>query len=116
LRRLFEKARVLAIFDDLDTVLLMIPLKIVLVGFKWELSIELLVVCGLLVFAWRKLHDLTIPCTWYWTIFYALLVSGICEVVAFASSHDGVPMEAVRGSAPASGARRSSERSRLKRS
>ncbi|GMI47198.1 hypothetical protein TrCOL_g5654 [Triparma columacea] len=41
---LFRKARVLAIFDDLDTVLLMIPLKIVLVGFKWELGLELAVV------------------------------------------------------------------------
>ena len=36
---LFRKARVLAIFDDLDTVLLMIPLKVVLVGFKWEVRV-----------------------------------------------------------------------------
>jgi Kef-type K+ transport system membrane component KefB len=30
---LYKKARVLAIFDDLDTVLLMIPLKMMLIGF-----------------------------------------------------------------------------------
>ncbi|GMI45043.1 hypothetical protein TrCOL_g3317 [Triparma columacea] len=92
---LFRKARVLAIFDDLDTVLLMIPLKIVLVGFKWELSLELAVVCGLLVLAWVKLHEVQIPCSWNYTLLYATIVSGFCELAAFASSHDGVPMEAV---------------------
>src|SRR3989338_8990078 len=34
---LFQKARVLAIFDDLDTVLFMIPLQMLVVGFKPEL-------------------------------------------------------------------------------
>ncbi|GMH88166.1 hypothetical protein TL16_g11078 [Triparma laevis f. inornata] len=92
---LFSKARVLAIFDDLDTVLLMIPLKVVLVGFKWELSLELLVVIGLLVLAWKKLHDVRIPCSWDYTILYSLIIAGVCEIIAFASAHDGVPMEAV---------------------
>eukprot|EP00520_Triparma_pacifica_P007017 CAMPEP_0118648868 /NCGR_PEP_ID=MMETSP0785-20121206/9394_1 /TAXON_ID=91992 /ORGANISM="Bolidomonas pacifica, Strain CCMP 1866" /LENGTH=476 /DNA_ID=CAMNT_0006541107 /DNA_START=209 /DNA_END=1642 /DNA_ORIENTATION=+ len=92
---LFRKARVLAIFDDLDTVLLMIPLKIVLVGFKWELSIELAVVFGLIFLAWGKLHEVRIPCSWNYTLFYAALVAGGCEIIAYASSHDGVPMEAI---------------------
>jgi len=92
---LFRKARVLAIFDDLDTVLLMIPLKIVLVGFKWELSLEMIVVFGLLVLAWVKLHEVQIPCSWNYTILYSVIVAGLCEIVAFASAHDGVPMEAV---------------------
>src|SRR6185503_232254 len=34
---LYKKARVLAIFDDLDTVLLMIPLKMMLIGFEPKL-------------------------------------------------------------------------------
>ena len=33
----YKKARVLAIFDDLDTVLLMIPLKMMLIGFETKL-------------------------------------------------------------------------------
>ena len=45
---LFEKARLLAIFDDLDTILLMVPLKLLIVGVQWELSIDLLLVFGLL--------------------------------------------------------------------
>ena len=38
---LFKKARILAIFDDLDTILLMVPLKVIVVGLRWELSIDL---------------------------------------------------------------------------
>merc|ERR1719392_418522 len=32
---IFQKARILAIFDDLDTLLLMVPLKAIYVGPKW---------------------------------------------------------------------------------
>jgi Kef-type K+ transport system membrane component KefB len=31
----YQKTRVLAIFDDLDTILLMIPLQIFMIGMKW---------------------------------------------------------------------------------
>ena len=41
---LYKKARVLAIFDDLDTVLLMIPLKMMLIGFEPKLLILVLAV------------------------------------------------------------------------
>merc|ERR1719330_845631 len=46
---LFSKALILAIFDDLDTIILMIPLKIVLVGFKWELVVVIAIMVALLV-------------------------------------------------------------------
>jgi hypothetical protein len=36
---MFRKARILAIFDDLDTILLMVPLTILLVGFRWQLEV-----------------------------------------------------------------------------
>merc|ERR1719393_980344 len=49
---LFRKARVLAIFDDLDTILLMVPLKVVVVGMKWELALDLCVVLALLAWIW----------------------------------------------------------------
>ena len=44
----YKKARVLAIFDDLDTVLLMIPLKMMLLGFTLKLLSLGIVVIGLL--------------------------------------------------------------------
>lgn len=43
---LFRKARILAIFDDLDTILLMVPLKILVIGPRWELSIDLFLCVG----------------------------------------------------------------------
>ena len=33
----YKKVQVLAIFDDLDTILLMIPLQIMMVGLRWQL-------------------------------------------------------------------------------
>ena len=34
-----KKIQVLAIFDDLDTILLMIPLQIMMIGLRWQLII-----------------------------------------------------------------------------
>lgn len=75
----FRKARILAIFDDLDTVLLMIPLKMMIVGLRWELG---LVVVGMVVqlwMAWRYLRRLPLPSGWGWIAFYALVVTALCE-------------------------------------
>jgi hypothetical protein len=41
----YKKIQTLAIFDDLDTILLMVPLQIFMVGLQWELLIIVLVVC-----------------------------------------------------------------------
>lgn len=77
----FRKARVLAIFDDIDTVLLMVPLKMLLVGLAWQLGVVVLVMTGLLWLAWRHMHALRAPTTWPWLMGYAvalaLLVEGI---------------------------------------
>merc|ERR1719446_1965744 len=54
----FHKARILAIFDDLDTIVLMIPLKILLVGLKWELSVAISIMFVLLLLSWKKLHSI----------------------------------------------------------
>lgn len=40
----FKKVRVLAIFDDLDTILFMIPLKALMVGMMWQLAVIALVI------------------------------------------------------------------------
>lgn len=75
----FRKARILAIFDDLDTVLLMIPLKMMIVGLRWELG---LVVAGMVVqlwMAWRYLRKLPLPSGWGWIAFYALVITALCE-------------------------------------
>lgn len=77
---IYKKTQVLAIFDDLDTILLMIPLQILMIGFKWQLFAIILVVCILLIFGWKKLSSLDIPQSWK-----AIVIYSICIVAAFES-------------------------------
>eukprot|EP00408_Alexandrium_pacificum_P068790 CAMPEP_0171180676 /NCGR_PEP_ID=MMETSP0790-20130122/13878_1 /TAXON_ID=2925 /ORGANISM="Alexandrium catenella, Strain OF101" /LENGTH=552 /DNA_ID=CAMNT_0011645613 /DNA_START=61 /DNA_END=1719 /DNA_ORIENTATION=+ len=76
---LFRKAQILAIFDDLDTILLMIPLKMLLVGFKWELAVDVAFVSLCLSMAWQRLHKIRFPSSWSWTMLYGALVTLLCE-------------------------------------
>lgn len=82
---MFKKARVLAIFDDLDTILLMIPLKILLVGMKWQLAVTMVLILILLILAWRYLHAWRIPITWPWVMFYSLTITGVSEIIYLTS-------------------------------
>ena len=41
---IYKKIQVLAIFDDLDTILLMIPLQIMMIGLRWQLIIVVVIV------------------------------------------------------------------------
>lgn len=77
----FRKARVLAIFDDLDTILLMIPLKIMMVGMKWQLVVIIFVIFILLWLAWRYLHAVNLPIRWPWIALYAALITGVSEIL-----------------------------------
>src|SRR6266404_3273295 len=71
---LYKKARVLAIFDDLDTVLLLIPLKMMLIGFAPKLLILVVVVFSLLAAAYFCIHWLRVPTSNGWVALYALSV------------------------------------------
>lgn len=81
----FRKARVLAIFDDIDTVLLMIPLKMLLVGLAWQLGIIVLVMGALVWIAWRYLHQIRIPSTWPWILGYAVALTVVVESIYYGS-------------------------------
>lgn len=74
---IYKKTQVLAIFDDLDTILLMIPLQIMMIGFKWQLMAVVLVVGVLLVIGWRKLGAYHMPQGWK-----AILLYAVCMVAA----------------------------------
>ncbi len=82
---MFKKIRILAIFDDLDTVLLMIPLKMLLVGWRWQLGVVVAPMLALLWAAWRYLHKLRIPITWPWVISYAFIITLISEAIYYSS-------------------------------
>jgi Kef-type K+ transport system membrane component KefB len=82
---MFRKAQVLAIFDDLDTILLMIPLKILMVGLKWQLGAIVVVIVALLWMAWRWLHVVRVPTSWPFVLAYAVVLTLVCEGVYLGS-------------------------------
>lgn len=81
----FKKARILAIFDDLDTVLLMIPLKVMTVGIKWQLGALAAATGALLWLGWRQLNTRHWPVNWRWVMGYAAAVTVVCEAVSIGS-------------------------------
>ncbi len=78
---MFRKARVLAIFDDLDTILLMVPLSMLLVGPAWQMFISVFIMFGILYAAWRWLNRFVIPFTWPWVLAYAVVIALLSELV-----------------------------------
>lgn len=81
----YKKARVLAIFDDLDTVLLMIPLKMMLIGFEPKLLFLLLAVFLFLAAAYFCIHWLPVPTTNGWIAVYAFSVWAVTYAFDYAT-------------------------------
>jgi len=77
----FHKARILAIFDDLDTILLMVPLTILLVGFRWQLVGVIALIALLLWVGWKYLHRWHIPYRWPWVLGYAVVLALASEAI-----------------------------------
>ncbi len=82
---MFRKARVLAIFDDLDTVLLLIPLTIMMIGLTWQLGIILIVMAIMLTLGYRYLRSWQIPDTWPWILTYAFIIGTFSKAVLLGS-------------------------------
>ena len=71
---MYKKIQVLAIFDDLDTILLMIPLQIMMIGLRWQLIIVVLIVFLLLSFGWKQLGKYNCRQDCKAILFYSFLV------------------------------------------
>lgn len=80
---LFQKARVLAIADDIATILLIIPLQIILVGLKIELMFVIIILIFLLMAAYRWLHVLHSPIGKLWLFAYSLAVTTVVLAVEY---------------------------------
>lgn len=78
---IYKKIQVLAIFDDLDTILLMIPLQIMMIGLKWQLGIIILIVFALLFFGWKKLSRYDIRQDWKAILLYSVAVFAVTQAV-----------------------------------
>lgn len=71
---IYKKIQVLAIFDDLDTILLMIPLQIMMIGLRWQLIVVVVIVFLLLLLGWKQLSRYDWRQDWKAILFYAILV------------------------------------------
>lgn len=90
----FRKTRILAIFDDLDTVLFMLPLKALMVGLAWQLGIVGVITALLLILGYRYFRQLDLPTSWTWILSYAFSLAAISEGL-YTYSKDPVTLVAV---------------------
>lgn len=84
---IYRKIQVLAIFDDLDTILLMIPLQIMMIGMRWQMVAMLSIVVLLLIIGWKRLDSYNVPQNWQSVLCYAAVIFGITHVVYVTTSH-----------------------------
>ena len=71
---IYKKIQVLAIFDDLDTIILMIPLQIMMIGLRWQLIIVVVIVFMLLSVGWRQLNKYNWRQDWKAILFYSVII------------------------------------------
>ena len=85
---IYEKAQTLAIFDDLDTIILMVPLQVAMIGeLNWQMVAMLTVIFAMFFVGWRYMSLLNVPQKWYAIIVYAVLVYGTTLLVYYITDH-----------------------------
>lgn len=77
----YKKVQVLAIFDDLDTILLMIPLQILMIGMRWQMFVVLIVAILLIWIGWRKMKSYSPPQDGRSILFYAFMIYLMIELI-----------------------------------
>jgi hypothetical protein len=82
---IYKKTQVLAIFDDLDTILLMIPLQIMLIGMKWQLFVIIAIICVLLCFGWKRLSHYNCNQSWKAILCWAIGIVMVSNIIYFIS-------------------------------
>ena len=95
---MYRKIQVLAIFDDLDTILLMIPLQIFMIGMKWQMAAIVTIVVLLLVLGWKKMSSYEMRQDWKAILLYSVLVIAVTQGIYHISeyifgAHEGVHIE-----------------------
>lgn len=71
---IYKKIQVLAIFDDLDTILLMIPLQIIMIGMKWQMAAVVAIVVILLYWGWKKMGKIDLKQNWISILTYSIII------------------------------------------
>jgi Kef-type K+ transport system membrane component KefB len=78
---LFQKARILAIADDIATLLLMIPFQMAFSGVKWQSFLTIFLTFLFLTLAYRYLHRWKLPTGRIWILIYGAIVTLFCQVL-----------------------------------
>lgn len=84
---MYKKIQVLAIFDDLDTILLMIPLQILMMGLKWQMFVVVAIVAVLLVFGWKRMGAYEWRQDWKAVLTYSVIVFAATQILYYVSRH-----------------------------
>lgn len=85
---IYQKAQTLAIFDDLDTIILMVPLQVAMIGeLNWQMIAMLTIIFGLFFVGWRYMSCFKLRQTWYAIFTYAVLVYGATLLVYTLTNH-----------------------------
>lgn len=84
---IYKKIQVLAIFDDLDTIILMIPLQIMMIGLRWQLIIVILIVFLLLSVGWKQLGKYQWRQDWKAILLYSVIVFVATQAVYLISKN-----------------------------
>ncbi|MCK9438240.1 MAG: hypothetical protein M0Q12_13665 [Synergistaceae bacterium] len=83
----YKKVQVLAIFDDLDTILLMIPLQILMIGMRWQMFVILVVAILLIWLGWKKMNSYQLRQDWKSILMFSLLLFIAIHAIYLISKH-----------------------------
>ena len=85
---IYQKAQTLAIFDDLDTIILMVPLQVAMIGeMNWQMLAMLVTIFGMFYVGWRYMSRFEMPQNWYAVFTYAVLVYGATLLIYTLTKH-----------------------------
>lgn len=84
---IYRKIQVLAIFDDLDTILLMIPLQILMIGLRWQMFAVVGIVAVLLTIGWRRQATWDGRQDWRAVLGYAIVVFAATQLIYLVTKH-----------------------------
>lgn len=84
---IYRKIQVLAIFDDLDTILLMIPLQILMIGLRWQMFAVVGIVAVLLTIGWRRQATWDGRQDWRAVLGYAIAVFAATQLIYLVTKH-----------------------------
>lgn len=83
----YKKVQVLAIFDDLDTIILMIPIQILMIGMRWQMFVIIIVAILLLWIGWKKMNSFSLRQNWRSILLYSFLLFLFIEVLYRLTTH-----------------------------